>query len=113
VLQHLYIHNGPNSGKKRTEDVLYDSPSSFEAFYVTLLLPIVHLQDPSVKSSVSPKSLTLALISHVFGARLGADSTQPIKIEALSRKLKLVRGAFRNERKIRGAFIFLGALLYF
>ena len=69
-------------------------------------------QDHPLNLRFSPKRLTLALISHVFGARLGADSTQPIKIEALSRKLKLVRGAFRNERKIRGAFIYVGALLF-
>ena len=44
--------------------------------------------------------LTLALMSHVFGARSGLDSTQPIKIEACSRKLILFSVAFRNERKL-------------
>jgi hypothetical protein len=43
------------------------------------------LQDHPLNLRFSPKRLTLALMSHVFGARLGADSTQPIKIEALSR----------------------------
>jgi hypothetical protein len=37
-------------------------------------------------------------MSHFVGARLGADSTQPIKIEAVSRKL-LFLGAFRETTK--------------
>jgi hypothetical protein len=45
------------------------------------------LLDHPLNLRFSPKRLTLALMSHFVGARLGADSTQPIKIEACSRKL--------------------------
>jgi hypothetical protein len=40
-------------------------------------------QDHPLNLRFSPKRLTLALMSLFFGARLGLDSTQPMKIEAV------------------------------
>ena len=50
------------------------------------------LLDHPLNLRFSPKRLTVELMSHFVVARLGADSNQPIKIEAVSRKLLFLGG---------------------
>jgi hypothetical protein len=43
-------------------------------------------------------------MSHFVVARLGADSNQPIKIEAVSRKLLFFWGGLRKDKKMGADF---------
>jgi hypothetical protein len=43
-------------------------------------------------------------MSHFVGARLGADSTQLITMEAVSRKLIFFGGGLRNDKKMGADF---------